>query len=517
MNRIARYLLCLVLVLGSIQTGKAFSLLGPFKSGATGTNAGVTDPWQGLTYGTAAGNGLPQGLGYTLLFDIGGPMFLTEAYRWNVPTITYAFDESFIRYFGTNGMFAIDKAFKILNSLPPCSQMSPDLSEFPAEETREVNNTAQALGITDIKSYALVTLMEELGLANAQRFVWGLRSRLIIAGVTNYSVLPMNYDPVTYRWSPYVNGVLFAYRIVDPITNALGQSWASAVEIAMGDPAFVDKRTPVAARRGHQDLFYDDQGLNLLAPIDTMLLQGHSLTGLTRDDVGGLRFLLLTNNVVTEVLLTNVVAETTLPPWTPINGTNAVGTNTTGGTNVVGGTNLLGTNFLRQALRGGLDKLTFQRVNYDSLIGLGFVTITNKYRDNIITNGRPGFQKVQRVIVEPDILFLSEDIGLIQGVPASSTRTGTAGWLNNNAVNGRANQQGPGVIPPPIRITFTDNAPYFVKFLESPFGNHLDVPFVWGSFDASTNTPIIYPEYLHYTVQDIADQVLGVGEGPPFP
>jgi len=513
MNRIARYSLCLLLVSGSIQTGQAFTPLGPFKGGGggVGTNGGVADGWQAAGYG-----GLPDGLGYTLLFDIGGPMFLTEAYRFNVPTITYAFDESFIRYFGTNGMFAIDKAFKILNSLPPCSQMSPDLSEFPAEETREINNTAQALGIHDIKSFALMILMEELGLANPQRFVWGLRSRVILAGVTNYAVLPMNYDPVTYRWSPYVNGVLFAYRIVDPATNQLGQSWASAVEIPLGDGAFVDRRTPVAARRGHSDLFLEDQGVNGLVPINTGLLAGHSLTGLTRDDVGGLRFLLLTNNVVTETLLPGVTAEFRLPPWTPVT-TNAGTTNVVGGTNAVGGTNLLGTNFIQQALRGGVDKLTFQRVNYDSLIGLGFVIITNKYQDNFVTNRRPGFQKVQRVIVEPDILFLSEDIGLFQAAPLSYTRTGTGGWLNNNAANGRANQQGPGVIAPPMRITFTDNAPYFVKIAESPFGSHLDIPFVWGSFDASTNTPIIYPEYLHYTVQDISDQVLGVGEGPPFP
>ena len=68
-----------------------------------------------------------------------------------------------------------------------------------------------------------------------------------------------------------------------------------------------------------------------------------------------------------------------------------------------------------------------------------------------------------------------------------------------------------------MQIGLTDNAPYFLKVAESPFGNHLDVPFVWASFDASTNRPIIYPEHLHYTVQDIADQVLGIGEGPPFP
>ena len=68
-----------------------------------------------------------------------------------------------------------------------------------------------------------------------------------------------------------------------------------------------------------------------------------------------------------------------------------------------------------------------------------------------------------------------------------------------------------------MQVRFTDNAPFFYKSQEDPYGNQLDVPFVWASFDASTNAPIIYPEYLHYTVQDVSDQVLGISPGPPFP
>ena len=31
--------------------------------------------------------------------DIGGPMDVTNEYRWNVPVLTYGFDQSFVDYF----------------------------------------------------------------------------------------------------------------------------------------------------------------------------------------------------------------------------------------------------------------------------------------------------------------------------------------------------------------------------------------------------------------------------------
>ena len=45
--------------------------------------------------------------------DIGGPMNLGEEYRWNVPIITYGFDEAFLNFFGTNGVLEVEKAIAI--------------------------------------------------------------------------------------------------------------------------------------------------------------------------------------------------------------------------------------------------------------------------------------------------------------------------------------------------------------------------------------------------------------------
>ena len=48
-----------------------------------------------------------QGRGTTVLFNfpdpMGRPTPVKEFYRWNYPELTYAFDSTFIRYFGHNG------------------------------------------------------------------------------------------------------------------------------------------------------------------------------------------------------------------------------------------------------------------------------------------------------------------------------------------------------------------------------------------------------------------------------
>src|ERR1051325_5231065 len=56
--------------------------------------------------------------------DIGGPMNIGEEYRWNVPVVTYGFDASFLEYFGSNGVAAVERAIEVLNRLRPASQLN---------------------------------------------------------------------------------------------------------------------------------------------------------------------------------------------------------------------------------------------------------------------------------------------------------------------------------------------------------------------------------------------------------
>ena len=424
-----------------------------------------------------------EGIGYMLPGDIVAPMGLNEGYRWNVPLVTYAFDRSFILYFGTNGMNAVDEAFKILNALPPVGAMSADLSEFPTR-THAENYEAAVLGIYDLKSEVLSLVLEQMGLAEPERWVFALRARAVqtFGGVTftNYVVIKQNYDPVTLLPSSYVNTSLYTYTVVDPIPPL---DYADAVE---GDPIF------------------DDDGVPDRTVAKGSLFPGIFYRGLTRDDVGGLRFLLRTNNLAVEDLITGVTVQEGFAGglysgWIPFTGNI---TNVAGG----GATNSAATNFITVGIRPGISKVTFKKVFFDSVIGTAFTPFTNNYTDSVISTNRTRLvkQRAARAITAPDILFTAEDLGLSANlVPIRRFRSGVGNWVDNTALNGAALAGGPGVIQGPILISFTDQYPYYTN--RNP-GSLTEPPAsggVWGSFDGSTNAPIIYPAYLNLTIEDL--------------
>ena len=171
-------------------SASAFSLLGP------------PAPWQ------------VSAIGYMLPGEIGTAMNLGEGFRWNVPQITYAFDSSFINYFGPEGVKAIDEAMDVFNKLEAPSKMSTDLSEYSLDTLRE-NPDAGLLGIVDLKSTAMTIMMEELGFADPIQFTYTLRARLVFGtpAATNYLTVQRNFDPTTLQSSRYVNGVLYGYSI----------------------------------------------------------------------------------------------------------------------------------------------------------------------------------------------------------------------------------------------------------------------------------------------------------------
>ncbi len=484
MTRLTKGMLCAAMMFCCVTGASAFSLLGPFK----GANF-IGEPWQADGFGDR-----PEGLGYSLLGDIGGPMFPTEAYRWNVPVVTYAFDLSFLRYFGTNGVAAIEEAMAMLNALPPASQMSEDLSEYPLD-TRSENGTAAALGLIDIKSHALGALLEELGLANPERFVWSLRGRSADNLSTNYSVIQLNYDPVTIRPTRYVNGVLYNYIIIDAL-GPQGGEWASAVEWFQLDPLY-QAYSSVAGSYNNSDFQLGSSPSEFT--FAGFPAAGEFFTGLTRDDVGGIRYLLSTNHIVFDTLLPTVlprVSGTRGSPWAPVISLGA--TNIAGLSNAVStvGTNF--TNFVRTAFRPGVDKITFQRV---AVLGTNFNPITLRYTDRFInpTTGRIVKQPVERLVLRPDIIFSVRDLGLAANSPAPfpSSRTTTDGWINNAALNsflGADGLGGPGTIVPGIEINFSDLVPYWFNFDEGT-GDAAVPDFIWGSFDGTTRAPVVYPVY----------------------
>ena len=129
-------------------------------------------------------------------------------YRWNVPVLTYAFDASFLDYFGSNGVWAVEQAIQILNDLPPASQLDP--ASHPAETVR-VNYQAEALGLTDVKSKTLAVLLEQLGLAHPTRHTYDVHDFTFSGGNPVAQILLRNFDPLTFAPTNWVNDTGYGY------------------------------------------------------------------------------------------------------------------------------------------------------------------------------------------------------------------------------------------------------------------------------------------------------------------
>ncbi len=441
---------------GMVHSASAFSLTGPF-----------------ATWETAALGYSPGGVG----FDIGGPMNLGEGYRWNVKTMTYGFTKSFQDYFGQRGIDEVNKAFAILNGLPPVSRMSQTLSEFP-QDTRGINMQAFSLGLFDLKTEALGLLINQLGVADSTRYVWTLRSRATPAGATNYVVVMRNFDPVTWNPSPYVNGVLYTYTIGEfgPVVR-----FTDAVESTV-DPLALGFNTA-----SHIDL---NGNINIPAGY----FPGVYYTGLTRDDVGGLRYLLSKKLLNVENLPTNIIGGAS-SPWMPV---GVLATNT----------------IVRIAMRPGVDKIAFKQLKYYGF----FPGFTNVYTDVYVVNGHSFSQRVQDVqILQPDIVFTAGDFGVDGngGIPFLTSRTPAAAWANNSNIQDNTpavgEVDGPGVVQPTIIIGFSNVGPYlansFPGFMNqfnpaSSFGG-------WAAFDGSANPPFIFPNGA--SIQDLQNSILNGG------
>jgi len=275
MVRIFKQVVWLVLLALGVRNASGYALIGPYS------------PYQ-----------VPV-IAYNLPGDLGGPMNLGEEFRRNLPVMYYTFDQNFTDYFGTNGIDAIEQAFTLMNGLTNVSSYSSNLTEFPQEATR-VNYLAQALNLSDLKSVTMSLLAEEMGLAQPDRWTWCLHDRLVgpggCPGDVQYTVIKRNFDPTIsalnqYQPSSYVNGTLFSYLIVETCTGA--DPLADAYEFTV-----------------------DPLATTFTAIASYGLLTGEFYTGMTRDDVGGLRYMYRTNNynleaagVATSTYITNTTPQ----------------------------------------------------------------------------------------------------------------------------------------------------------------------------------------------------------------
>jgi hypothetical protein len=190
---------------------------------------------------------------------------------------------------------------------------------------------------------------------------------------------------------------------------------------------------------------------------------------LSRDDLGGLKFLLSSSNRKVESLLPGIAV-------------------------AAGNTNPI----VDVALRPGVEKIRLVRME---LNGDQFLPITNIFTDIFIANGLSQTQQLQRVVTQPDILFRAHDFGLrfFTNPPAYYykeflLRTDASGWQNNANLNDNPAGAGPGIIKPPAQITFAKTARYaglgFLSLNWASFGEAPEDIVIYGGTDTVTTATL---------------------------
>lgn len=262
-------------------TIQAFSLLGPWAA------------WQVNTLSYQLETVIVGGQPYVGR-DPGGPMGLREGYRLNIPVLTYAFDKAFMETYGEEGVAEVERAFETINRTFREMYSSENYLETVPTQVTRYNYRAMSLGLADVYSITLAGLTERLGLASPERFCWTIRDIYSSGEVEDpngnivpdaYYTIRRNYDPVTLETTPYVNGTLYSYRIIPGIIVDDSGTWIHDAMEVVPDPSAISYNT-VAGLMGNVNQGYSVNGLYY--------------TGLSRDDVGGLRWLYSPSNYAFE-------------------------------------------------------------------------------------------------------------------------------------------------------------------------------------------------------------------------
>jgi hypothetical protein len=147
-----------------------------------------------------------------------------------------------------------------------------------------------------------------------------------------------------------------------------------------------------------------------------------------------------------------------------------------------------------------VEKITFVKVAYNSLLSPTFTPISYNYKIPMVTNSRLYQMPVRRTITAPDIIFAAANLIDSEALPNYTplTRSGSFVSTTNVALGVGATNVGvlPSTISASMLIVFDNVGPIYYN--ENPYFmdslNYYQYPiFNWGSFDGSTNAPILYP------------------------
>lgn len=420
---LSRKIIFTFFIVFNMPKAEAFSLLGPFEE------------WQ------------TPDLGYNVdAEEIGAAKELGEEYRWNVPVITYGVDRSFIDFFGPAGVQAIQEAFYRLNLLPASDNL--DLNSMPIDVRRK-NPLAESKGLKDLRSAVLSLVLEQLGLAAPEQWLWSLRARSVNSNVTNYLVINRNYDPATLEESAFVHTNRYTYQILEFAADF----YADPVEI----PINVEHAYSSVAGWARDVAFY-----------------GHFSEYLTRDDAGGLAYLLSPGNINFE----------TLPSGVQLADPNS------------------GEVLVRDALRPGVNKIMFEFIDepWDSIPGWSYKL---EWDDAFYLGNQLKKQRVSRIQTRPDFVFSAGDLNK----PAFGFRGGFLCSRPNWKKVGASDLAGPGIIEGPVTITLGTLDPLVTE--ESLL--YWELPPRWGSFGGNLDVlayPVRQPATPQFSFQKVGNLIL---------
>ena len=345
--------LCVVLLLCSGIKGSAFTLIGPNNPGVainganwvTANNSGYYQFTPNAQTPTPLNGTQHQGF-LNHMDPMGWPVPIKQFYRWNFPELWYSFDNTFVQYFGQDGMQAVHDAFEVLNdyfdpqdkSYSGVSSMDL-LKEFDQHfSTWKFNPSAEAAAVYDMKTIVLGLLVNHMGLGNPHRHCYTIRDIYGYAEVPGapgglpagqFQVAVRNYDPYTYQPASVINGVTYSYFIRADIFNVNNVPNPNAPRVFDAVEYSVDSENKFSAIAGIRDIIIIPNSLpwpgdpmaspfmptaygagRYVAPNDPknkpapsnfeQQLRTQPRHTLTFDDAGGLRYLYRTNNIVWE-------------------------------------------------------------------------------------------------------------------------------------------------------------------------------------------------------------------------
>ncbi|MEP6662110.1 MAG: hypothetical protein ABJC04_00475, partial [Verrucomicrobiota bacterium] len=164
-------------------------------------------------------------------------------------------------------------------------------------------------------------------------------------------------------------------------------------------------------------------------------------------------------------------------------------------------------------VRGGIEKVTFQKVSYISPFGTEFKPKVSSYNLRTFVGAKLISQKERRLILAPDVIFAAADLGpddpaAVPGPIFSFLRTRDPYLISPlTPVSGEpVTDVGPGARNPQTTITFNKLGPYLINTTPFFLEDESRQGFIFGSIDGTTNKPIVYPQGT--TVEDIEDLVL---------